>query len=100
LGKNILVSLLDLFELNPASRIPHTHLKSLANIKEEISNQLTKGTPFNRDKITRSQANKPLRVMPERPRGWVRAPSIDSSKENALNKLRNRTVAKINIGLF
>lgn len=34
LGKNILVSLLDLFELNPASRIPHTPLKNLNNIKE------------------------------------------------------------------
>lgn len=33
LGKNILVSLLDLFELNPASRIPHTALKNLAGVK-------------------------------------------------------------------
>lgn len=33
LGKNILVSILDLFELNPASRIPHTSLKNLAGVK-------------------------------------------------------------------
>jgi hypothetical protein len=100
LGKNILVSLLDLFELNPASRIPHSPLKSLSNIKEEISNQLTKGTPFNRDKITRSQANKPFRIIGERGRGWIRAPSIESNKDICFNKLRNRTIAKINIGLF
>ena len=33
LGKNILVSILDLFELNPASRVPHTSLKNLAGVK-------------------------------------------------------------------
>ena len=86
--------------MNPASRIPHTSLKSLSGIKEDINNQLTKGTPFNREKITRSKANKPFRINPERGRAWIRAPSIESNKEKAFNKLRNRTIAKINIGLL
>ena len=29
---------------------------------------------------------------------FVRAPSIESSKEITFNKLRNRTIAKVNIG--
>ena len=48
LGKNILVSILDLFELNPASRIPHTPLKNLSGVKEDIMSQLNKLTPFSK----------------------------------------------------
>jgi hypothetical protein len=55
LGKNILVSILDLFELNPASRVPHTSFKTLNGVKEEIANQLNKLTPFNKEKVVRSQ---------------------------------------------
>ena len=36
LGKNILVSVLDLFELNPASRIPHTSYKQLSGVRQDI----------------------------------------------------------------
>jgi hypothetical protein len=77
-------------------------MKTLGSIKEEIVNQLTKVTPFSKEKIARSQANKPIRIgmNMERGRGWIRAPSIASGKEIGFNKLRNRTIAKINIGLF
>lgn len=103
LGKNILVSILDLFELNPASRIPHTSMKSLAGIKEEISNQLTKGALFNKEKIARTPVTtKQIRMggNMDRGRGWIKVPSISSSKDIGFNKLRNRTIAKINIGQF
>jgi hypothetical protein len=33
---------LDLYELNPASRVPHTPMKSLAGVRQEIMNQLNK----------------------------------------------------------
>jgi hypothetical protein len=64
---------------------------------------LVKGISFNKEKITRSQQNRQIirgGVNVERGRGWLRAPSIESSKEIGFNKLRNRTIAKINIGLF
>lgn len=78
-------------------------MKSLAGIKEEIGNQLTKGVTFNKEKITRTQVTtKQIRIGGniDRGRGWMRAPSISSSKEIGFNKLRNRTIAKINIGQF
>jgi len=62
----------------------------------------------NNNKMIRSpmtQGNiKQIRGLPVLPsdkitrRVMVRAPSIESSKEIAFNKLRNKTIAKVNIG--
>jgi hypothetical protein len=55
LGKNIAVSLLDLFQLNPASRIPNTPGKTLSGVREEVSNYISKVGAVYRDKLIRSQ---------------------------------------------
>lgn len=34
LGKNIAVSILDLFSLNPASRLPNTQFKTVENLRK------------------------------------------------------------------
>ncbi len=44
LGKNVAVSVLDLFGLNPASRIPNTHYQSIDNIRKDILAQLQGGS--------------------------------------------------------
>jgi hypothetical protein len=47
LGKNVLVSILDIFHLNPASRIPNTQYKTVEEIKKEIGFQLNKSKEAN-----------------------------------------------------
>ena len=42
LGKSLCVSMLDLFEKNPFSRVPTTPFKDLNGIRKEIGTQLTK----------------------------------------------------------
>ena len=42
LGKSVLVSILDLFERNPFSRIPSTVHKDLSKLRKEIGSQLSK----------------------------------------------------------
>ena len=110
MGKNILVSILDLFSLNPASRIPNTPFKNLAGIRQEILEHINKTnmTYSSNNKMVRSpitQGNiRQIRGLPIlqtdkiAKRILVRAPSIESSKEVPLNKLRNKTIAKVNIG--
>lgn len=88
LGKNILVSILDLFQLNPASRLPHTPLKDLTGVRQEILNHINKTALSYTAKIGRSPANqgtikslKPIGGNERKGRGQlVRAPSIESSK--------------------
>ncbi len=41
LGKNIAVSILDLFGFNPASRIPNTSFKTIQAIRKDIFHCLT-----------------------------------------------------------
>lgn len=43
LGKSILVSILDLFEKNPYSRLPNTIFKDIGTLRNSINEQLNKG---------------------------------------------------------
>ena len=42
----MLVSILDLFEWNPISRIPHTEYKNLKNIRKEIASRVIRSERF------------------------------------------------------
>jgi len=108
LGKNILVSILDLFSLNPASRIPNTPYKNLAGVRQEILEHINKASmkynnKLNRTPLTQGTINQVVRGLTnvnneKMPRRYmIRAPSIESSKEIQFNKLRNKTLAKVNI---
>jgi cytosolic carboxypeptidase protein 5 len=46
LGKSMLVSLLDLFDLNPYSRIPNTPYKSIEALRKDLATQLSKADRF------------------------------------------------------
>ena len=45
-GKQLLVSILDLFEWNPVSRIPHTEFKNLKAIRKEIATEVIRSDRF------------------------------------------------------
>lgn len=97
---------MDLFQLNPASRLPHTPFKDINGVRQDILNQLNKAALSYNAKMTRTPATqgtikslKPIVSNDRRGRGhFIRAPSIESSKEIHFNKLRNRTLAKVIIG--
>ncbi len=57
LGKNIAISILDLFDLNPASRIPNTTYQTLDNIRKEITSNLIGG---NSSYFVRKFVGKPI----------------------------------------
>lgn len=46
LGKQILISILDIFGKNPISRIPHTKYENLAAIRTSIASHITKYERF------------------------------------------------------
>jgi len=48
-GKAMLVSILDIFEKNPCSRIPNTSYGTLDNIRTELASKTSKITRFRRD---------------------------------------------------
>jgi hypothetical protein len=83
-------------------------MKNLAGVKQEILDHLNKTSMTYSNKLIKgpsTQGNiKISKVMvmgtnDRRPKGYfVRAPSIDSNKEIPFNRLRNRTLAKVNIG--
>lgn len=78
MGKNILVSILDLFEFNPASRIPHTPMKNLQGVRQEILTHINKVSMSYKEKFIRSQP-KPVRMgtfNDKRKGGFMRAPSV------------------------
>ena len=45
-GKNMMISILDIFEKNPYSRLPNTHYKTLDNIRKVVANETTKVERF------------------------------------------------------
>ena len=45
-GKQLLVSILDLFEWNPVSRIPHTEYKNIKSIRKEIAGEVIRSERF------------------------------------------------------
>lgn len=65
LGKNVAVSLLDLFGLNPASRIPNTHYKTIDEIRKEILTQLQGGSNsyFVRKFVTKPHSQQTIQSM-------------------------------------
>ena len=48
----MLVSILDLFEWNPISRIPHTEYKNLKNIRKEIASRVIRSERFKKINTT------------------------------------------------
>lgn len=84
-------------------------MKNLNGIKQEIMDHMNKTSMTYNNKLLRNpvtQGNiKPLRhlgVLNEKnqKKYLIRAPSIESSKDICFNKLRNKTIAKVNIGGF
>lgn len=84
-------------------------MKNVAGVRQEILDQINK-TSIAYQKIARSpvvstqgsiKTSKPLINRERLGRGQLhRAPSIESSKGVPFNKLRNKTIAKVNIGGF
>ena len=56
-GKALLVSILDIFEKNPYSRIPNTPYKSIDNIRKEIAMATTKIDRFRKEGNAKKKAN-------------------------------------------
>ena len=52
LGRALLISILDVFEKNPYSRIPNTIYKNNEDIRKEIGKNLSKLERFRRDPTT------------------------------------------------
>ena len=102
------MSILDLFQLNPASRVPNTNGKTLNGLREEIAGHINKVTGAYREKLIRSEpANRFGRLRGRNDERGKIPPIRNSSittKEipmgMGLAKPRNRTLAKVNIGLF
>lgn len=65
LGKNVAVTVLDLFGLNPASRIPNTPYKTIDEIRKEIFSQLQGGNSsyFVRKFITKPQSQQTIHSL-------------------------------------
>jgi cytosolic carboxypeptidase protein 5 len=61
LGKNVLVSILDIFEKNPYSRIPNTQQRSLDQIRKEVAQECARYDRFRADPV----AFKKIRVISE-----------------------------------
>ena len=62
-GKALLVSILDVFEMNPFSRIPNTQYKDLGGIRKEVEDWITKTVDrfkkpltFKRNRLTAPEA--------------------------------------------
>lgn len=82
------MSILDLFELNPASRIPQTSMKHLAGVRQEILDQINKTSlAYNNSKLPKTppvistqghiKSTKPAVLKERMVRGHLmRAPSI------------------------
>ena len=81
-------------------------MKNLAGVKQEILDHLNKTSMTYSNKLIKgpsTQGNikisKAIGANDRRLKGYfVRAPSIDSNKEIPFIRLRNRTLAKVNIG--
>ena len=61
LGKNVLVSILDVFEKNPYSRIPSTPQRTLEQIRKEVAQECARYDRFRADPV----AFKKVRVIQE-----------------------------------
>lgn len=57
-GKALLVSILDIFEKNPYSRIPNTTYKSIDNIRKEIAMATTKIDRFRKEGNAKKKAKR------------------------------------------
>jgi hypothetical protein len=92
LGKNVAVSLLDLFGLNPASRIPNTHYKTIEEIRKEILTQLQGGANsyFVRKFVTKPQSQQAIQSMSTQNK---RAVKTINSFSNIQNKPTVETVS-------
>ena len=86
--------------MNPASRVPHSTMKTLEGVKKEVENQINKISPNFKDNYIRTQPTKKLIRMGtngDRGRGIIRGPSLQYNKDIGLNKHRNKTLTKVNI---
>jgi hypothetical protein len=92
LGKNVAVSLLDLFGLNPASRIPNTHYKTIDEVRKEILTQLQGGTNsyFVRKFVTKPHSQQTIQSMSTQHK---RAVKTINSFSNIQNKPTVETVS-------
>lgn len=57
-GSAVIISILDVFEKNPYSRIPNTNYKNISNLRKEIAWETARTDRFKRERNSYTKARK------------------------------------------